>query len=153
MNGKNLVFPIVIICVSAVFLFFASQFPSPSFQDSSVSSKFFPSAIAVIQIIICLCLIAGELLKRNKASESASVFSKYSIFGAAFIIGYAFLIYLLGYLASTLIAFFVYLAFFRNKNIWYYVTGIVFTCVIYYVFVNVFYVALPEGLITGLIYD
>jgi len=150
MNSKNLAFPIIIILMSIVALFFISQFPSPSYQDSSVSSKFFPSAIAIIQIIICSFIIVGEYINRKDKKENIPLFNKYSLFGALFLIGYAVLIYLSGYLISTLLAFVIYLLFFRSKNIWYYVTALVFTLVVYYVFANVFYVALPEGLITEL---
>lgn len=149
MNSKNLAFPIVIIFISIMALFFISQFPTPSYEDSSVSSKFFPSAIAIIQIIICSFIILGEYINRRNKSEDNALFNKYSLFGALFLIAYAALIYVFGYFISTLVAFIIYLFFFKSKNIWYYITALVFTSVVYYVFANVFYVALPEGILMG----
>ncbi|MBR7890112.1 tripartite tricarboxylate transporter TctB family protein [Marinomonas sp. A79] len=153
MNVKNIILPSVIIVISLVALYFISQFAVPSFQDASVGSKFFPTAIAVIQIIICVCIILGEIFHKDPQQDSAPLFNKYSIFGAVFIIGYATAIYFLGYLAATLLAFFLYLVFFKTTKRYYYLIAIVFTLVIYYVFANVFYVALPEGLFAGLFYD
>ncbi|MCV2401976.1 tripartite tricarboxylate transporter TctB family protein [Marinomonas sp. C2222] len=149
MKVKNLFVPIVMIILSVIVLFLTSQFPTPLYQDSSISSSFFPNAVAVLQIIICLALIVGECLKGKVQSNQGAGFNKYSLFGAVFIVSYAVAIYLFGYLISTLLAFLVYLFFFRSKNVWYYVTALVFTSVVYYVFTNVFYVVLPEGTITG----
>ncbi|MCB5161178.1 tripartite tricarboxylate transporter TctB family protein [Marinomonas algarum] len=153
MNVKKILLPSVIIVISVVALYFISQFSVPNFQDASVGSKFFPTAIAVLQIIICFFIILGELLDTESESDSAPFLNKYSLFGAVFIIGYATTIYFLGYFLATLLAFGVYLLFFRTKNLYYYLVAIVFTVVIYYVFANVFYVALPEGLLTELLYD
>ena len=149
MNGKNIAFPVILIFVSAAFLFFANQFQLPSYEGDAggVSSKFFPSVVAIMQIVICFFIILKEYIDRNKSSERTPFLNRYSVFGIVFILGYAFSIYLLGYFLSTLISFLLYLVFFKTKNIWYYVTAVLFTCIIYYVFANVFYVALPEGLI------
>ncbi|MDB4837429.1 tripartite tricarboxylate transporter TctB family protein [Marinomonas sp.] len=149
MKVKNLFFPIFMIVLSVVVLILTSQFQTPLYQDSSISSAFFPNAVAILQIIICLFIILGEYLKQQKQEDSESMFNRYSLFGAVFIISYVVAIYLFGYLISTFLAFLAYLLFFKTKNVWYYVTAILFTTVVYYVFTSVFYVVLPEGLITG----
>ena len=149
MKTKSLAFPIIVIVLSCVALYFISQFSVPSFQDASVTSKFFPSAIAIIQIIICLFIILGEILNRKNTSYNTVLFNKYSVFGAVFIISYVVLIYVFGYFIATLTAFIAYLLFFKSRNVKYYITAVLFTSIVYYIFANVFYVALPEGLILG----
>jgi hypothetical protein len=149
MKTKSLIFPVIVVVISFIALYFISQFPTPSFQDASVTSKFFPTAVAIIQIIICFFIILGELLNRKETTYKAAFFNKYSVFGVVFIISYVALIYVFGYFFSTLAAFIVYLFFFKIKTISYYITAVIFTCAVYYIFANVFFVSLPEGLIFG----
>ena len=149
MKTRSLAFPIIMIVLSCIVLYVISQFSVPSFQDASVTSKFFPSTVAIIQIIICFFIILGEILNRKNTSYNAVLFNKYSLFGALFIISYVALIYVFGYFIATLAAFIAYLLFFKIKNIKYYITAVLFTSIVYYIFANIFYVALPEGLILG----
>ncbi|CAM4057874.1 tripartite tricarboxylate transporter TctB family protein [Vibrio neonatus] len=146
MINRNVVFPSLIIALSAVILVFIGQFAEPRFQDASVDAKFFPTAIAIAQILICIALLVQHKLKSIAVEKQPAIFSKMAVFGVAFLIGYAFLISLIGYLLASLVAFTVYLVLFKVKKPLYYVVAWAFVFGVYYLFGEVFYIALPEGL-------
>ncbi|CAM2891304.1 tripartite tricarboxylate transporter TctB family protein [Vibrio diazotrophicus] len=144
MLNRNLVFPSIVIVLSALTLVVISQFAEPRFQDASVDAKFFPAVIVIFQIIICIALIIQNKLK-TKTETQTSIFSKMVGFAVAFLIGYAFLINSLGYLPASLIAFTSYLLFFKVKKPIMYVVAWVFVFSVYYLFGEVFYISLPQG--------
>lgn len=144
MLNRNLLFPSIVIVLSALTLVVISQFAEPRFQDASVDAKFFPAVIAIFQIIICIALIIQNKLK-TKTEIQTNIFSKMVGFAVAFLIGYALLIDLLGYLPASLIAFTSYLLFFKVKKPIMYVVAWVFVFSVYYLFGEVFYISLPQG--------
>ncbi|GAB7218338.1 tripartite tricarboxylate transporter TctB family protein [Vibrio comitans] len=146
MINRNIVFPSLIIALSAVILVLIGQFAEPRFQDASVDAKFFPTAIAVAQIIICIALLVQHKLKSINTEAQPAIFSKMAMFGVIFLIGYALLINLIGYLLASLVAFTIYLVLFKVKKPLYYVVAWTFVFGVYYLFGEVFYIALPEGL-------
>ncbi|OBT17213.1 tripartite tricarboxylate transporter TctB family protein [Vibrio sp. UCD-FRSSP16_10] len=146
MINRNVVFPSLIIALSAVILVLIGQFSEPRFQDASVDAKFFPTAIAIAQILICIALLIQHKLKSIKEEDQPAIFSKMAVFGVAFLIGYALLINVIGYLFASLVAFTVYLILFKVKKPVYYIVAWTFVCGVYYLFGEVFYIALPEGL-------
>ncbi|MEF1289646.1 tripartite tricarboxylate transporter TctB family protein [Vibrio sp. M260118] len=146
MINRNIVFPSLIIVLSAIVLFFIGQFAEPRFQDASVDAKFFPTAIAIAQIIICIALMIQHKLKAGVTQEQKVIFSKMALFGIGFIISYAVIILATGYLYASLIAFFAYLVFFKVKKPLYYVVVTLFVLGINYLFGEVFYIALPQGM-------
>lgn len=146
MINRNIVFPSLIIVLSAIVLFFIGQFAEPRFQDASVDAKFFPTAIAIAQIIICIALIIQHKLKAGVTQEQKVIFSKMALFGIGFIISYAVIILVTGYLYASLIAFFAYLVFFKVKKPLYYVVATLFVFGVNYLFGEVFYIALPQGM-------
>ncbi|MGF1700905.1 tripartite tricarboxylate transporter TctB family protein [Photobacterium makurazakiensis] len=149
MLNRNFLFPSLIIFLSAAALFIISQFDKPMFQDASVDARFFPMVVVIAQIIICGVLLVQHKMKMNKQALEAedSLFSKLSVFGVIFLIGYALLIHFIGYLFASLIAFTSYLIYFNVKKPLYYVVAAVFVFSVYYLFGEVFLIALPEGII------
>ena len=145
MINRNIVFPSIIIVLSAIAFAVITQFDSPMYQDSSVSAKFFPMAIVMAQIVICVLLIIQYKLKGEQSTQSPFI-SKMSIFGVCFLIGYALLISVIGYLYASLSAFIFYLVYFKIKRPLYYVVAIVFVLVINYLFGEVFYISLPQAM-------
>ncbi|GAK20703.1 hypothetical protein JCM19052_1203 [Vibrio sp. JCM 19052] len=69
-----------------------------------------------------------------------------AIFGIGFLVAYALLIHIIGYLIASLIAFTAYLVFFKVKKPLYYLIAWCFVFGVYYLFGEVFYIALPQGL-------
>jgi hypothetical protein len=130
--------------LSAVVLAVITQFAEPRFQDASVDAKFFPTAIAILQIIICIALIIQSKVK-NAVIGSSPIFSRMAIFGVIFLICYAVLISIVGYLYASLIAFTAYLIFFKVKKPLFYLVAWIFVFCVYYLFGEVFYIALPQG--------
>lgn len=146
MFDRDIVFPGLMIVISAIVLVLISQFDEPHFQDASVNAQFFPSVIAIAQILICIALIVQRKLKAPTENKPLPVFSKMAVFGIGFLIAYASLINLVGYLIASLIAFTVYLMFFKVKKPMYYVIAWAFVFGVYYLFGEVFYISLPQGL-------
>lgn len=146
MLNRNIIFPALMIAVSAILLVLINQFPEPRFQDAPVGADFFPAVIAIIQIIICGVLIAQHRSSKKTVKE-APLLSRKSIFGIAFLIGYAVLISLVGYLLASLIGFTFYLIYYKIKKPLYYVVAWIFVFTIYFLFSEVFVISLPEGLL------
>ncbi len=144
MINRNVIFPSLIMVLSAVVLAVITQFAEPRFQDASVDAKFFPTAIAILQIIICIALIVQSKVK-NAVADSSPIFSRMAIFGVIFLICYAVLISIVGYLYASLIAFTAYLVFFKVKKPLFYLVAWIFVFCVYYLFGEVFYIALPQG--------
>ena len=154
MLNRNFLFPSLIILLGAASLFVISQFDKPMFQDASVDAAFFPTVVTIAMMVISSVLVfqhwqknSSETKKRPTQEKEAPLFSKLSIFGVAYLIGYAFLIHLLGYLFASLIAFALYLIYFKVKKPLYYVIAAVFVVSVYYLFGEVFVIALPDGII------
>lgn len=145
MFNRSVIFPSVIIVLSAIILAVITQFEQPRFQDASVNAQFFPTVIAIMQIIICIALLVQYKLKKIE-SDRQPILSKMALFGLIFLCCYAVLISIIGYLYASLIAFTIYLVFFKIKKPLYYVVAWVFVFSIYYLFGEVFYIALPDGL-------
>lgn len=146
MLNRHVIFPSLIIVFSAVVLFLVGQFAEPRFQDASVDAKFFPTAIAIIQIIICAALLIQHKLKKAQSEKEQQIISKMAVFGISFLIGYAFLITIVGYLYASFVAFTLYLICFKVKKPLYYAVAWSFVYGVYYLFGEVFYIALPEGM-------
>lgn len=144
MMNRHVIFPSLMIVLSALTLAVITQFDQPRFQDASVNAQFFPTVIAVMQIVICVALIIQHKLKTT-ASSDAPIFSKMAWFGLAFLITYAALISVIGYLYASLLAFTLYLICFRVKKPLFYAVAWVFVFSVYYLFGEVFYIALPDG--------
>jgi hypothetical protein len=72
--------------------------------------------------------------------------SRMAIFGAVFLVAYAILISITGYLIASLIAFTAYLIYFKVKKPLYYGVAWTFVFCVYYLFGEVFYIALPQGI-------
>lgn len=146
MLNRNVLFPALMIILSAILLVIITQFAVPRYQDASVGAGFFPTIIAIIQIVICCALIIQYKKKKNPSKEAPLV-SRKSIFGVCFVIGYALLISLVGYLIASLVGFTFYLIYYKIKKPLYYVIAWVFVFIIYYLFGEVFVISLPEGLL------
>ena len=153
MLNRNFLFPSLIILLGAASLLVISQFDKPMFQDASVDAAFFPTVVTIAMMVISAVLVFQHWQKNqrdkkeNTQEKEAPLFSKLSIFGVAYLIGYAFLIHLLGYLFASLIAFALYLIYFKVKKPLYYVIAAVFVVSVYYLFGEVFVIALPDGII------
>lgn len=146
MLNRNIFFPSLVIILSLLVLVFISQFPEPMYQDASVGAGFFPAVVTIIQILICAVLIIQHM-KKQKKSEDVPLISSHSVFGISFIIGYAVLITLAGYLIASLVGFIAYLLYYRIKKPLYYVIACIFVFSIYFLFGEVFLISLPEGLL------
>lgn len=142
---RDILFPLLMIAVSVAALITISQFAEPYFQDASVNAQFFPSVIAIAQIIICVILMVQHKMKKQEKTERSPLFSKMAIFAVVFLISYAFLINLIGYLTASLVAFATYLVFFKVKKPLYYVIACAFVFGVYYLFGEVFFISLPES--------
>lgn len=147
MLDRNVVFPSIVILLSAIAFFFIGQFDEPMYQEASVDAKFFPRAIVIGQIILCIALMLQHKAKSklNSTQETSPIFSKLSIFGLGFLVGYAVLMSFVGYLIASVIAFISYLAYFKVKKPLYYFVAVSFVFGIYYLFGTVFVIVLPEG--------
>jgi hypothetical protein len=145
MLNRNVVFPSIIIVLSALALAVITQFDKPMYQDASVDAKFFPMVIVIAQIAICLILLLQYKLKQSKQKHEPFL-SKMSLFGVAYLVGYAVLISVIGYLYASLATFIFYLMYFNIKKPLYYIVAIVFVVAVYYLFGEVFYIALPEAI-------
>ncbi|MGR5065764.1 tripartite tricarboxylate transporter TctB family protein [Photobacterium sp. DNB22_13_2] len=152
MLNRNFLFPSLIILLGAASLIIISQFDKPMFQDASVDAAFFPTVVVIAMMVISTVLIfqhwqKNKLKKNPHLEHEEPLFSKLSIFGIAYLFGYAFLIHILGYLFASLIAFALYLIYFKVKKPLYYVIAAVFVFSVYYLFGEVFVIALPDGII------
>ena len=146
MINRHIFFPSLIIIVSLLVLVGVTQFQLPLYQDAPVGAGFFPAVVAIIQILICGVLIIQHKNKKHHEKEEPLI-SKKSIFGIVYLIGYTVLITLIGYLFASLISFTFYLVYFKIKKPLYYVIAWIFVFAIYFIFGEVFYIALPEGLL------
>lgn len=147
MLNREVIFPIILIAFSTIVLALIPQFQMPSYsQDASVGAKFFPTVIAIAQIALCVALIVQHFLKKSEQGEVKAIVSKMSLMGLVFLVFYAVLISIAGYLLASLISFTVYLAFLRVKKPLYYIVAWVFVFGIYYLFAKVFFISLPEGM-------
>ncbi|MFT6927490.1 MAG: putative tricarboxylic transport membrane protein [Psychromonas sp.] len=146
MLNRNIFFPTLMILLSAAILGIITQFSEPMYQDSSFGAGFFPTIVAIIQILICAVLII-QYKKNNKAAKEAPLLSGKSVFGISFVISYAILISLVGYLIASLIGFTFYLLYYKIKKPLYYVIAWIFVFAIYFLFGEVFVISLPEGLL------
>jgi len=147
MFNRNIFFPALITFLSAVVLVLITQFPEPRFQDAPVGAAFFPTAVAIIQVIICAILIIQHKNQKRAAIKEEPLISRKSIFGIAFLIGYAALIHIVGYLLASLIGFTFYLIYYKIKKPTYYLFAWIFVFAIYYLFGEIFVISLPEGLL------
>ncbi|WED29405.1 tripartite tricarboxylate transporter TctB family protein [Vibrio sp. DW001] len=147
MLDRNVIFPSIVILLSAIAFFFIGQFDEPMYQEASVDAKFFPRVIVIGQIILCLALIFQHKAKSrlNEPQDTTSIFSKLSIFGLGYLIGYAVIMSFVGYLIASLLAFISYLIYFKVKKPLYYFVAVGFVLGIYYLFGTVFLIVLPEG--------
>lgn len=146
MFNRHIIFPSLLIIISVIMLVLISQFPEPMYQDAPVGAGFFPTAVAIIQIIICAVLIF-QYKNKTQLPDKTTLVSNKSIFGIVFLISYAVLISVVGYLIASLICFTAYLIYFKVKKATYYVIAWVFVFAIYYLFGEVFVISLPEGLL------
>ena len=148
MFNRDVVFPVLIMLISAITLAFIPQFSVPSYyqKEASVGAKFFPTVLATAQFLICIALLIQYKKSKIKPEKPEKIFSKMSIFGLVFLIFYGFLIHFLGYLIASLIAFTLYLAYLKNKNLIYYLVAWIFVVAIYYLFGQIFLISLPEGI-------
>ncbi|TEW54688.1 tripartite tricarboxylate transporter TctB family protein [Psychromonas sp. RZ22] len=146
MFNRNIFFPSLMILFSIIALVLISQFPEPRYQDAPVGADFFPSVIAVLQIIICSVLII-QYKRSDKATKEKPLISSHAIFGFTLLIGYATLITFVGYLLASLIGFTYYLMYHRIKKPSYYIIAWIFVFAIYFLFSEVFIISLPEGLL------
>ena len=115
-------------------------------QDASVGAKFFPTVIILGQIAICIALIVQHFVKKVETTEAKAIVSKMSLLGLVFLVLYAVLISVVGYLIASLISFTGYLVFLKVKKPLYYIVAWVFVFAIYYLFAKVFFISLPEGM-------
>ncbi|WP_086981759.1 tripartite tricarboxylate transporter TctB family protein [Vibrio aphrogenes] len=145
MLNRNVVFPSIIIVLSAIAFAVIAQFDSPRYQDSSVGAQFFPMAIVVCQIVICVLLLVQHKWQGTTTRQAAFI-SKMSLFGIGFLIGYALLIGVIGYLYASLAAFLFYLIYFKIKKPIYYLIAIIFVFAVNYLFGEVFYISLPQAM-------
>lgn len=146
MLNRNVFFPTLMILLSAVILGIITQFSEPMYQDSSVGAGFFPTIVAIIQILIC-CVLIIQYKNKKKPAKEAPLLSGKSVFGISFVIGYAVLISLVGYLIASLIGFTFYLLYYKIKKPLYYAIAWIFVFAIYFLFGEVFVISLPEGLL------
>ena len=146
MINRNIFFPGLMIFLSLIVLVLITQFPEPRYQDAPVGAGFFPTVVAIIQIIICSILITQHV-KNKAAKKEIKLITSHSIFGFTLLIGYAALILLVGYLPASLVGFTYYLVYYRVKKPLYYVVAWVFVFAIYFLFSDVFIISLPEGLL------
>ena len=146
MINRHILFPSLVIIISSLLLVGVTQFQLPLYQDAPVGAGFFPTVVAIIQILICAVLIIQHKNKKHHKKEEPLI-SKKSIFGIVYLIAYTVLISVIGYLFASLISFTFYLVYFKIKKPLYYVIAWVFVFTIYYIFGEVFYIALPEGLL------
>ena len=145
MFNRNIVFPSLIILLSAIAFAVITQFAKPMYQDASVDARFFPMVIVIIQIILCIILIVQHRMKKSQEKEEP-LFTKMSLFGILFILGYIILISIIGYLFASISAFLFYLVYFKIKKPSYYVAALIFVFSVYYLFGEVFYIYLPEAI-------
>lgn len=128
-------------------LYFIGQFDEPMFTTGN-GAKFFPTIVSVFILILCGGLFFQEYANRNKEKEiMPALFSKNSMFGIVFIVSYVAMIYFIGYLMSSLLAFIGYLLFLKSRKLTYYATACVFVLAINYVFGDIFFIALPQGVL------
>lgn len=146
MINRNIFFPGLMIFLSLVVLVLITQFPEPRYQDAPVGAGFFPTVVAIIQIIICSVLII-QYVKKKTVKKEIKLITSHALFGFTLLIGYAALITLVGYLPASLVGFTYYLVYYRVKKPLYYVVAWVFVFAIYFLFSDVFIISLPEGLL------
>lgn len=149
MLNRNTILPMIVIVISVVLLFIISNFELPMYRDpSSVGAQFFPTMIAVLQIILCLALIITDRLKKESSETSSGpIVTKLALYGILFLLSYALLMHIFGYLIASLVCFTVYLIYLKVKKVSYYVTAWIFVFSVYYIFGEVFFIMLPEGIV------
>lgn len=146
MTNRHILFPLCIMLFSLVSLYIIGQFDQPRFQESSIGAGFFPTMIAIFQLLLCAGLIVQHKMKKQREAEPP-LLTAMSVYGILFVLGYVAGIYFLGYLIASLLAFTLYLVFFKVKKVSWYIIAWAFVGLIYYVFGEVLFIALPEGLI------
>ena len=115
-------------------------------KGQNIGSSFIPKIIAYGLFILGVLLITFSKFKPIKEVVTKSENENYfRIFLVALIsLMYFFLMSLIGYLFSTIIAFSLYLRVFGEKNIWMIaLLSVVGSGAIYYFFTSLFYVRLP----------
>lgn len=147
MFNRNTILPMIVIFISVVLLFIISNFELPMYRDpSSVGAQFFPTMIAILQIILCLAIIIQDRLhKDTEEASSGPIVSKLALYGVGFLLSYALLMQVFGYLIASLVCFTAYLLYLKVKKVSYYITAWVFVFSVYYIFGEVFFIMLPEG--------
>ncbi len=149
MKARDIAFPVCMILLSMASLVFIGQFEEPMFRDASVDAKFFPKVVTIGIMILSLLLIMQNRVadkSKNKATEVTPIFTKLSLFGVLYLIGYALLIHFIGYLWASVLAFTLYLLLFKVRKPIYYLYAWVFVFALYYLFGEVFYIAFPQGI-------
>lgn len=146
MKDRNLIFPFLMILMCIGALIVISQFDKPMFQDASVDAKFFPRVISIGIIILSSVLMIQSIMKKSNEALPP-IFSKLSLFGIGFLAIYTALIYFIGYLAASFIAFTGYLIVLKIKKPMYYVFSTIFVFFVYYLFSEIFFISLPQGVL------
>ncbi|WP_087024605.1 tripartite tricarboxylate transporter TctB family protein [Thaumasiovibrio subtropicus] len=144
MDRRNLIFSSCMAGLGILALVLIRQFDAPMFQDASVDASFFPTVIAIAIIGLSVAIVIQDKLKA--ANHSQPIFSKRALMGMGFLFGYAIAIHFAGYLLATLTAFTIYLLACKIRKPTYYLTAWTFVAAIYYLFGEVFVIALPQGI-------
>ena len=140
---------LIALILGIVVAFLTSQFPE-SAMAGDIGPKVFPYISAGLLTICGL----GLLVTGSKKEETPSYTSKQLIrlgIISAVVVGYCVLMFLVGYIPSTIIgAFVLSLMFGKGKNIpWYrsMIFAIVMTVAAFYIFERLFVLPLPRGIV------
>ncbi|MPW31805.1 tripartite tricarboxylate transporter TctB family protein [Agarivorans sp. B2Z047] len=141
------VLPTLIIFLSAISLWLISGFNAPRYQDASVDASFFPTIVSLVMVLLsCLMLyhhIRSNGNRQTTCSDDPLVPSG-ALLGMLFIAYYVLLIAVVGYLLASFVAFSTYLLALKVKRLSYYIAAWSFVTIIYYLFGEVFVIALPQ---------
>lgn len=146
MNIKtNLVSGIFFVCISLILLFLMPSqiqvYSTVSFLESAKAAPL----IAILIMLICGLLLIFQSLVLKKENIVVLQFKeqKYAIYTILFMILFAALIYLLGFLIASIVTVLGLYKFYGIKSKKQLISLLLIAVFVYFVFINVFHISLP----------
>ncbi|KEI71479.1 tripartite tricarboxylate transporter TctB family protein [Endozoicomonas elysicola] len=130
------------------FFYLATTFPVPSIGNHTLGPGFYPSLISAALIVLIATQVVFDLKQNKLFSRKASKsFPWRPVWMFSILAGYAVAMYLIGYLAATILCFALILFMLGVRNWLWYLAAPIFSYGLNVVFADIFLVFLPSGLL------
>ncbi len=156
MKRINIVFSVILACVSVIFYFYADSFKSLPGQ-SDIGPSAFPKAICILLFICALILLVQQIKELKKDGETRiQLFNLKWVWGVAIAFSYCFFLERAGFLLTSMIAIFLMQRLLLNepfRKAWPLMTGIavMVPAALYCIFDILLKVPLPAGILESLL--